>query len=200
MLPDSVAVAAAAGLDPWTKDILQAAAWLIAAIGGIFAILKGVAEISKSTAERAEARRAGERDLRWRQAETAKKVLDELAASPQARAAMKMLDWSGLTYLREGDVRTKPITNEFVTTSLRTSNLEFRDPDEPFVRDAFDGLLDGFERLEHFVRIGLVLWEDVQPPLVYYAERLRGIKPVIDPYLATFRFPLAAAFLARFER
>lgn len=181
-------------MDSLTKDIFQVAAWLVAVVGGLVAAAKAVIELRRSNEQR-------RIDLRWKQAEMAKRCLDELFSNREARAALKMLDWDGLAYEKPSG-STKPIDFEKRWDSLRTKNTEFPPGDDaPFIRDAYDALFDGLERLEHFVEIELIRFEDVAKPLRYYVAKLAhpDERPVIEGFLKTYGFALAESFLRRFH-
>jgi hypothetical protein len=183
-------------VDASVKDMAQVAAWLVASIGGTVAAFKAVAELRRANHERAEALAERQREFRWRQAEMARTILDQLWADPLARAAMKLLDWTGLTYTHEGQ-KTGPITHEAMAAALRTTNTTFGF-DEQFVRDAFDQLFDGFERIEHYLAIKLVTFDDVRGRLEYYVNLLAQRKPTFDAFLKNYGFTLAGRLLARF--
>jgi hypothetical protein len=101
----------------------------------------------------------------------AKSCLDEL--SPYARHALKMLDWDGRNYELSDKTLTHPIFHQTRRHSLRTQNPSFPPGDDgPFIRDAYDDLFDAFERFEHFIRIGLIRFEDVAGMLRYYISKM----------------------------
>jgi hypothetical protein len=170
------------------KDLFQIAAWAVAVVGGLIAAFKAIAEWRKN--------------LRWKQAEMAKTCLDEIWNDQLAFAALKMLDWTGLSFkLPDGD-RTPQITHEQRRNSLRVIDTEFPPGDPgPFIRDAFDNLFDGFERLEHFIRIKLIRFEDVEPRLRYYVGKLGtdDERPVVEVFLNAYGFALTSRFLERFS-
>jgi hypothetical protein len=176
-----------------TRDDVQAAAWAVAALAGLFGMWRAVVELRHSTKQR-------DLDLRWRQAEMGKKILDELGDSA-AHSALTMLDWNGRIYMNAG-VPTQPITHAIRRDSLRTVNTIF-DPksDALLIRDAFDVLLDRFERIEHFIRIELIRFEDIRQPLSYYIRKLahNDERPVIEKFLEEYEFTLARNFLERFK-
>lgn len=177
------------------KDTFQLGAWAIAIIGGLIAAFKAVAEMRRSNEQRRE-------DIRWKQAEMAKRCLDEIFNNAEARAALKMLDWTGSTYLTRENSMTGPITHESRRLALRTEDTVFPPGDDgPFIRDAFDELFDGFERLEHFIRIGLIVFEDVERPFVYYVGKLAGPEDrvVFHSFLKFYGFRSAQEFLNRFQ-
>jgi hypothetical protein len=151
-------------MSPDTKDLFQVAASGVAIIGGLVAASKALAEFRRANDQRRE-------DMRWKQAEMAKRCLDEIRNDSLARAALKMLDWSGLSYERPGGTKTGPIDRDTRRAALRTTNTIFsQDDDSPFIRDAYDALFDGFERLEHFIRMKLIVFDDVEPVFRYYSN------------------------------
>lgn len=170
------------------KDLFQILAWIVAIVGGLIAAFKAIAE--------------SRRNLRWKQAEMAKTCLDEIWHDPLAFAALRMLDWTGLSFpLHDEDGRTPPISHKQRRESLRIVNTQFPPGDPgPFIRDAYDRLFDGFERLEHFIRIKLIRFEDVEPRLRYYVGKLasRDERAVAELFLEAYGFPSAICFLKRF--
>lgn len=169
------------------KDLFQVAAWAVAVVGGLVAAFKAIAELRK--------------DHLWKRAEMAKTCLDEIRDNTLAYAALKMLDWSGLSFELPGGKSTPQIGHEERRAALRTVDTVFPPGDPgPFIRDAFDALFDGFERLEHFIRIKLIRFEDVEPALRYYVCKLAAPeeRQVIEAFLGAYGFELAASFLGRF--
>jgi hypothetical protein len=179
------------------KDYAEVAAWLVAAIGGVVAAFKAVSESQQANVERARALEESQRQFRWRQAELARTVLGQLWADPLAHSAMRMLDWSGLSYRHYGRT-TSPISYELLTKSLRTTSTQF-DADEQFVRDCFDQLFDHFEGFEHYLSINLVAWEDIRGRCEYYVGLLSHRKAVVEPFLMAYGFALASRYLQRFS-
>lgn len=181
-------------------DWFQATAWIVAAVGGIIAAFKAIVEIRKSTAQREDDLRWKQTELRWKQADMAKKCIDEIAGRHLARCAMRMLDWSGRTYDYEGK-KTESITSEAMLYALRTSGTVFKPgSDEQFVRDSFDEFFDGLERLELFIRIDLIRFEDVESAFKYYVSRMAKspVREVMAAFLNQYNFELAEAFVNRF--
>ena len=82
--------------------------------------------------------------------------------------------------------------------ALRTHYTGF-DENEQFVRDSFDHLFDHLERAQHFLNIGLILFEDVENRYVYYVRLLNKRRAVFDDFLTVYDFALAKAFLGRFK-
>jgi hypothetical protein len=166
------------------KDSFQILAWIATVVTAIAAIFQW------------------RKNLRWKQAEMAKTCLDEIWDDKLAFAALRMLDWTGLSFpLPDDDGNTSQISHEQRRASLRVVDTQFPPPDPgPFIRDAYDRLFDGFERLEHFIRIKLIRFEDVEPRLRYYVGKLGTAdeRPVAEAFLDTYDFKLARCFLERF--
>lgn len=181
-------------MDIQFEKISQILFWDAAIVGGLVTIWKTVKEWRNSIDQR----RA---DLRWREAEMAKRLLDDLNADVLAQAAMKMLDWDGRSYTFDGK-KTAPISAEKRLAAMRAQNTNFRtDEEAEFIRDSFDALLNHFERIEHFIKIGLIRFEDVRDSLSYEIRKLAQTneKYVIEEYIKTYNFSLAKSFLERYE-
>ena len=167
---------------------------LVAVIGGLIAAGKAVSEMHRANVQRTE-------DMRWKRAEMAKKCLDEIFADPLSSAALKMLDWNNRTYDKPGGRRSAAISHQYRRDALRIAGTLFSaEGEEQFIRDAFDALFDGLQMLEHFIRIDLIEFSDVQRPLAYYVKRLSSPAeyPVIHSFLQAYDFELSDSFLNRF--
>lgn len=176
------------------KDWFQVAAWVVATVGGLVAAFKAVAELRRSNIQRLE-------DMRWKRAEMAKKCIDQIRTNAAATAALKMLDWDGLQYDLPSGGKTEPITHSLRSLALRTTNTVFEPAGaERFVRDAFDALFEEFQSLEHFLRIKLIVFEDIELAFSYYADRLAAASEfaVIFNFLDVYGFKDAIVFLDRF--
>ena len=177
-------------------DLFQSLNWLVASVGIVIAAFKAVSELRRANQERAESLAERQRSFRWRQAEMARTVLDALWADPLARAAMKMLDWSGLRYDHDGR-NTAPIDQATRLAALRTTNINFN-LDEQFIRDAYDHLFDGFERIEHYLTIDLITWDDVRGRLAYHVRLLARDRAQVEPFLQAYGYALTTRMLQRF--
>lgn len=142
-------------------------------------------------------RRKREEEFRWKQAELAKKVLDETWEERSARKALCMLDWSGRVYDDSGR-KTAPLTHEFIFDALGTLPRLYS-PDQIFVRDTFDRLMEMASRTEHFIRIGLIHFQDVSAPWAYYVDRAACYAGPLRAFMVAYKYPLAQAFFERFE-
>ncbi|MEM9429917.1 MAG: hypothetical protein AAGA32_10520 [Pseudomonadota bacterium] len=166
-------------------EIVRTASFAVAAAGGVFAVVRGLVELRL-------ARQLRERELRWSQAKLTREIFKDFEADPQYRAACKMLDWRRYSFEEGVEVRRAE-----VWPALRVENVIF-DEKERFIREAFIGLMNTFEWLEHFLRTDLVRLEDVAPILEYRVGRMAEEKPVFERFLRSYSYVEAEAFLCRF--
>jgi hypothetical protein len=134
-------------------DLLQMAFWLVAILGGGFAIWKHFAESSE--------RRT------WERAKLAKQMLDDLDANPKALAASYMLGaWIGRRFTRDEKDATESfeVTEEQLVAILNIDRIP-KTLNEVYVRDCFDNLLYHFEQCVSAAERSLVDWADLRPML-----------------------------------
>lgn len=177
-------------LDTNLKNWIQAASWLIAIIGGVVAVLNILYELRESRSQRVD-------ELRWKRAQAAKTLSDEMLEDGPTHAALVMLDWDGREFEIKPSVRVKIKTREFLT-ALRTANTNFSDM-EIFVRDAFDNMFYHMGVFEHYISRGLVDFDDVKHPVDYYVAKIAAQKPVFVQYLGAYGFERSSRFLQRFD-
>jgi hypothetical protein len=172
------------------KDWIQAASWVSAVAAGLIGVIKILIELKQSRLQRVQ-------ELRWRKAEAAKSLNDEMLSDEGAHAALTMLDWDGREFKIQARVQVA-ITHEVMLGSLRTINPTFSDP-EMFVRDSFDDLFYYLGIFEHYISRGLVDFMDVEQPIKYYVKLMAANRLAFESYIRTYGFELATAFLERFE-
>jgi hypothetical protein len=178
-------------MDASTKDAVQVVAWVVAIIGGLIAAFKALHET-------AENRRMRARELRWKKAQFAKEILDQLDQNKRFRDALTMLDWTGREFeISQGKI--EEISWEDLSAALRTWHepMSFTDK-EVYIRDCFDELFDGMNMLEHYLRTELLSFQDVQFPMAYHITKLRERWSAVDAFLGHYGFQLALAFVNRF--
>ena len=177
-------------LDPQAKDWIQALSWLAAAVAAVVGVLKVLFEMRQNRAQR-------EQELRWRKAQAAKALNDEMLEDRPSLAAMTMLDWDGREFeVKPGQVVAIDTTD--MIYALRVREKSFSDT-EAFVRDAFDNLFYFLGLFEHSISRELVDFEDLVHPIEYYVQLMARHRPALDDYLTAYGFTRAASFLRRFE-
>lgn len=208
------------GMDPYSKDLIDTIAkglGLITVIGGAIGViiqirkyradaekefLERVSEAEKEyearrkeQEDRAEADRLRREDLRWRKAGLARQIINEFLDDESAGSAMQMLDWSGRTFTQEGTTFT--VSHPDMYQALRTDNLKF-EKKEQFIRDCFDSFFVHQQLTEHYLRIGLLEFDDIRYPHSYYAELMTRNKNVFGQFLLEYKYDYALSFLHRF--
>jgi hypothetical protein len=191
------------GMDPYTKDFIDALAKLVGLLtvgGGLCALWLQLRrwrdDRTKALDEQTRATELRREELRWRKASLARDALDDLFDDKLAADAMRMLDWSG----REYKVNDQQISINTATmlASLRIENLQFK-PEETFVRDCFDAFFGHMEMIQHFLDVHLLEFEDVQYPFSYYAPLMAKHRKVFRTFLVTYNYNLARQFLEHFD-
>lgn len=157
------------------KDWVDILTKLLASIGGLIAAFRAIYEIRANRKQRIE-------EFRWKQANISKTIIDELLSDEKAQAALTMLDWPGRKFLLEdSEDKQKLVTvsRKDITKALRTKNDYGFDDKEVYIRDCFDSLFNYFERIQHFIDIKLIDFQDVVFPVDYYVFRIMYDQPYI---------------------
>lgn len=178
------------GLMPFIKDIIQILSWGAAIIGGLIAAFKAIAELKENRELRA-------RELRWKQAELAKELLDDLFTNKCAKDALQMIDFNKFSFEIQEGKGMEEITRQQVLESMDPKKTQLNTT-EIFIRDRFDTLYYYIDRLERSLKSDLVKFEDIQPTLDYYVKKMSFERPAYEQYLITFGVPLTLSFLNRF--
>jgi hypothetical protein len=146
-------------------------------------------------------------ELRWKQAELARQLLDDIFDFAPSRNAWDMVD--GITEFKndadqeievnEGDIkRALELTMVEGQLALRNSHDEKARREEKFIRDCFDALFYYIERLERSLRIKVVHFDDLSAPSGYYINLMAARKMLFKRYAEFIGFDGAIAFMERF--
>lgn len=139
------------------------------------------------------------RDLRWKQAELARTLLDEIFDYGPSNDAWRMVDGEETYSDEKGNIYV--INMDLVRQALPKPWNEDRGGLEVYVRWCFDALLYYLERLEQSVQIKLVRIEDLTAPTSYYIALMakdEKDKKLFHDYAELIRFHGAIAFMNRF--
>jgi hypothetical protein len=169
--------------------MLQLVATVLGIVGALIASFRAISELRASRVQR-------ERDLRWRQAEAASRLLERALQNPRVQAAQLLLDGSDRPLeVTRGEFQVVPESKV-----LRTLQAVGKPNDltETFVRECLDDLLLHYALLEHYIEAGLILFQDVEFPADYYARAASRFKPYVARYAADYGHARATAFLNRF--
>jgi hypothetical protein len=171
-------------------DWLQASAWVATAIAAGVTALKFWSELRLGREQR-------ERDLRWKQAEAAKTLNDEMLDDAESKLALEMLDYTGRSFQFPSG-RSSVVTHEDLRQAFDPANPATVDKLAD-IRYCFDGLYYYFATLQHHIKSTLILPEDVAFPLDYYVPLIAEYRPELEAYLTRYRLHQAKAFLERYD-
>ncbi len=139
--------------------------------------------------------------VRWQQAVSAQKAINDIWGNPRAHAALQMLDWDGRTY-RCDDRITGSISFELRNEALRIEGDELGfTEDEIFVRDAFDELFGQISILQQAMGIKAIRLEDVRDWFLYYVKCLSHERNIFTfhRFIVEYDYPLVLDFLKNFN-
>jgi hypothetical protein len=176
-------------ISPNTKDWIQAATGLAAAVGAIVAAFKFWSELRLGREQRS-------RELRWKQAEAGKTLNDEMLDDPLAWPAMQMLDYGGTTF----ELPSKAVvvvSRSDLWFALDPRN-QARDEKDMYIRKCFDSLFYYMATMEHYTSATLVDSEDIAFPLEYYVPLLADFRGVVDLYVDRYHLDRVKKFLNRY--
>jgi hypothetical protein len=166
---------------------LEAFAKLVGVVGGLIAVFTGIYQFAQSNVNNA-------RDLRWKQAEAARGMINKMM-DDEGWKAMEMMDWDdeGRDYEING-VKEKVNANA-VYTALEKSESSDKDR---YIIDRLDRTFFLVSQLESAVRSDLVRIEDVRFPLSWYAEkRMCPRKQLFEAYMKENAAPETLQFFER---
>jgi hypothetical protein len=171
------------------KEWLQAVAFLSTAIGVVVALVKFKTELAQTREQRA-------RDLRWKQAESAKTLNDEMLDDPEVMPILEMLDNDGGEFELPRSKRRERVTHDDIRKALRTKDAAGKHAE---IRACFDSLCYYLALLQHHMSTTkLVLPEDVAYPLEYYLRHLARFRPEVEAYLDAHGLDQPRALLHRY--
>lgn len=170
-------------------DRLESVAKLVAIIGGLIAVFTGLYQFGQSTAQSA-------RELRWKQAELAREMVNKMVAD-EGWKAMEMMDWDDEGREYEIDGQKEKINANAVYAALEKS--ESADKDRHII-DRLDRAFFLVSQLESAVRSDLVKIEDVRFPLSWYAaKRMCPRKQLFEAYMKENAAPETLQFFQRLD-
>ncbi|HEX8749113.1 MAG TPA: hypothetical protein VF717_18195 [Pyrinomonadaceae bacterium] len=185
-------------IDPAWRDWIQTLSWIGTVIGIAVATLKYISEQHQNREQQERELEQSKLELRWKQAEAAKKLLDEMLTDPDAGNAMRMLDWADTEFEVKPGLRLL-IGEEDYVKALRISDFDFDDK-ELYIRDSFDSLFYYMAMIEHYIQSDLVRLEDVLFPLDYYVRIMNNNRPVFDTFLNYYGLTRAKQFMQRLDK
>jgi hypothetical protein len=174
------------------KDWGQLLGYFVAVPAAIVGFSKAIYEISANRKQRAD-------ELRWKQAQASKELLDDIHHDKLASQAIHMMDWidGSAEYKIREDLKVF-INYQIVLNALALNEGEHCNERDAYIRDCFDWLFYRVDRIEHYIRRGLIQFGDVQDVFKVYAREIDHHKSVFRSFLQFHEYHLARDFFARF--
>ncbi len=135
-------------------------------------------------------------ELRWKQAELARTMMDTIFDFSPSNDAWRMVD--GETRYKDEDGNDYQIDMNLVRRALPQPWSEECGGPEVYARWCFDALFYYLEQIEHSVQLGILHFEDLEAPASYYIALMAKDKKLFQDYAELIRFRRAIAFLERF--
>ena len=168
---------------------LESLVTLVGVVGGLIAVFSGVHQLWQGNIQSA-------RDLRWKQAESARIMVDKMVADDGWKG-MEMMDWEDEGREYEIDGRKVKINANAVYAALEKSASTDKDR---HIIDRLDRAFFLVSQLETAVRSDLVRIEDVRFPLSWYAEkRMCPRKKLFEDYMKENAAPETLQFFQRLD-
>jgi uncharacterized protein YxeA len=206
------------GMDPLTRDVIDAVSKIAAVISVFVAIIVASSQINKNRKDRNDQikkdreqkekeidesirnREQREEELRWKQAKTAKEIIDNIHYHEWAKNAVTMLDWSKGEHdyeIRKGSVEVISYEND-VIPALGKAQRECEEKDR-YIVNCFDWFLSFIDHIEHCIRTRLIDFEDVKDVFKPYAEKIKTHRIEYDRFMTTHYYLLALDFWKRYD-
>ncbi len=168
-------------------------------MGVIVALLALRSEIRNASRERADEYVQRKQDLKWRQAEMAKSIVDEMLTDSDVDTILSAIDYPESKVKMDGGPE-RIITKEEIQKALsKTPDLEYTETDKTICR-LFDSFFWYLGALEHYVATELVQFDDIKFPADYYLTVLgqdQVTKNAVLKYLQQYRLQRTLAFIKR---
>ena len=178
-------------MNPFLKDVIQVASWVVAVIGGLIAAFVAIRQLKSNTEQR-------KTELRWRQANAAKEIISDIHTNNWAKNAVTMLDWSeGKHRFKFEEKDSVEISyDKDVLPSLTKRQSECSAIEQDIVY-CFDWFFYFINRIEHYVRTELIAFEDVEDICRLYGEKVRKHEQVFETFMSVHGYKLASDFWKR---
>jgi hypothetical protein len=174
------------------RDTLQLALVFIGVVGGLIAAVKALYDFRES--------------LLWKRANAAREFLTEIHQHARASAAVMMMDW----YESEHEYKLKPeddkpveISYDDVLAALKKEQKDCRgsaSERDRFIRDCFDWFFYFVGRIERYMEIKLMKFEDVEPIFRPYARIINGEHaPIYQRFMRLHEYESALQFWERYK-
>ena len=142
--------------------------------------------------------RQRQKELRWKQAELARKLVDDFLNDPDAAQGLYMLD--GLQYpFKDFFGRPMTVTPTEIVDSIEKSVVkENLDDKQARILFCIDSILYFMNRIESSLKSKLIVFEDVDTPCDYYVSLIAPNKVAFSRYMHEVKYTGLLQFCERF--
>lgn len=126
--------------------------------------------------------------------------MDDIHNHELAKHAIHMLDWcdGGSDYRINDDAFRYRINYPDVLDALAMNSGEAQDDRSAFIRDCFDWFFYRIDRIEHYIRRGLIQFDDVKDVFKVYAREVAFHEQVYNDFMRFHEYELTRKFFTRF--
>jgi hypothetical protein len=170
---------------------IQEISWLVASVVGAVAAIKAIYEIAQNREQR-------KKELRWKKANVAKELLDEIFAHDYSKSAILIMD--STKFIRKYKIDENEYEEISYDDVKELLNESSSNPGKKaiYIKDCFDWFFYFIDRIEHYIRIKLIDFEDVKVPLNRYSRIIEDDKLIFETYITDQQCFLALKFWQRF--
>lgn len=169
------------------REWLQLALVFIGVGGGLIAAVKALFDFREN--------------LLWKRANAAREFVTEIHEHPRASIAVLMMDWADGKHdyeIKKGVTET--ISYEEILAALNKKQIDCIDEKERFIRDCFDWFFYLVGRIERYLEIKLMKFEDVEPIFRPYARIITGEHaPAYRRFMRLHEYDSALRFWNRYR-
>ena len=171
------------------KDLLQIGSLAVATIGGLIAAFIAILELQRN-------RRQREIELRWKKAQLAKEILDEIDKDSLIQNAKDLIDRHVYKY-KVNERHMETITHEEVLNYLKKDGDSSK---EKFIEECLGKFFQKLERIEHFIVINLIDFDDICDPLYWWVKKMSEFRSDYEIFFQRYEYGQAVNFLNRFNQ
>jgi hypothetical protein len=163
----------------------------VAIIGGVVAAGVAVWQLKANNEQR-------KAELRWRQANAAREIINDIHSNDWARNAVAMLDWSERRRsFKLGDNVSAELSYVEDVIPALTKSQSAVSPTEQDIVYCFDWFFYFINRIEHYIRTNLIAPEDVEDILMLYRGKIKRHESEFNAFMISRSYNLATAFWDR---
>lgn len=173
----------------WYKDLATMGAAIVAAAVAVYGVRNGLKAARSSVEER-------KNENRQRQLAVSRNIFKDIFDDPLARAAMRMMDWSGRRFQHDGSVHIVS-WKELRPALINHCTVGGFTPKQEFIRDSFEAFFDHMQLLAHFIKKEYLNEADIAVPLKYYAIRVISYPDTYAAFLTEYGYEDAEKLMMR---